>query len=37
MINSWSIHGNSCLYKTYNYHELITNYHKINYVQLLNF
>ncbi len=29
MINSWAIHGNSCLYKTYNYRELITNYHQI--------
>ena len=30
MINSRPIHGNSCLYKTYNYHELITNYHQLN-------
>jgi len=29
MRNSCPIHGNSCLYKTYNYHELNANYHKL--------
>ena len=34
MINSWTIHGNSRLYKTYNYHELIE-LSSINFIQLL--